>query len=163
MRLLIFLLLLSTQASAQYTRKLTHYVVFENGKQDFYYYEPDDTTGISNGIDTIPYINGREIRIGERERIISTSTYTVQPIDFNRQTLHLTNTSARTITLPDPTTVMIDYPVRLKDKAGTAGSNNITVNCPVGVTIDGSSSYVLNLNYQEISIKKVNDTQYTIK
>jgi hypothetical protein len=163
MRILLFILLISKSASAQYTRTLTHYVIFDNGKQDFYYYDATDTTGISNMIDTIPYLAGREIRIGQREKLITTTTYTVVQTDFNRQTLHMSNTAARTVTLPDPATIFIDYPVTIKDKAGNCATNNITINAPVGATIDGASSFILNLNYGEISIKKLNDTQYTVK
>jgi hypothetical protein len=40
----------------------------------------------------------------------------------------------------------------IKDEAGSAGSNNITITPPLGETIDGASSKVINSNYGMLTL-----------
>jgi hypothetical protein len=56
-------------------------------------------------------------------------------------------TSARTINLPNSTGTGVTYV--LKDRTGNSATNNITVTTPGGtVTIDGATSYTMNVNYE---------------
>lgn len=58
---------------------------------------------------------------------------------------------ARTVQLPNaPATGRVFV---IKDHAGTAGSNNITITTVGGVVIiDGSATFVMNTNYQSIQV-----------
>lgn len=58
---------------------------------------------------------------------------------------------ARTIQLPNaPGTGRVFY---VKDRSGTAGTNNITVTTVGGaVTIDGATSFVMNTNFESINV-----------
>lgn len=60
--------------------------------------------------------------------------------------IRVDTTSSRTINLPNAPSTNRAYVI--KDTTGSAGTNNITVTTPGGVvTIDGSTSYVMNVNY----------------
>lgn len=74
---------------------------------------------------------------------ISTTTYTVVTDDFQK-TINLTNTAARTVTLPDINSVNTNEPVIIKDAANTAGTNYITVQS--SDLIEGNSNYIINFN-----------------
>ncbi len=89
---------------------------------------------------------------------VSTSPYVVLSTD---QFLGVDSTGgARTIQLPNaPTTGQVFYVIVV---AGTADTNNITVTTVGGVvTIDGSTSYVMNTEYSAISLV-FNGTSYLI-
>lgn len=81
--------------------------------------------------------------------------YTTVPQDA---VILVDSSSARTITpLASPTTGQMH---RIKDNAGTAGTNNITIT-PSGKNIDGAASYVINTNYGSVDIC-YNGTQWII-
>ena len=70
--------------------------------------------------------------------------YTVLQTD---QYLAIDTTSSRTVNLPNAATQGSKVFI-IKDKTGTAGTNNITVTTPGGVTtIDGATSFVINVNF----------------
>lgn len=76
---------------------------------------------------------------------VSTTPYVVLASD---QYISVNTGVAITINMPNTTTT--GRIVRVKDRTGTASSNNITVTTPGGtVTFDGSTSYVININYGE--------------
>lgn len=77
----------------------------------------------------------------------SGTTYTVLATDAGK-VIHLSNTAARTITLPLASGVPAGYTITLKDAAGTASTANITVNRSGSDTIDGGTSSVMSSNYQ---------------
>lgn len=56
---------------------------------------------------------------------------------------------ARNITLPVPTNGRL---LTIKDIAGTSATNNITVLPNAAETIDGASSYVINVNYASVQL-----------
>lgn len=61
-------------------------------------------------------------------------------------------TSTIPITIELPNTQATGYVYYVKDKTGNAATNNITVTTVGGaVLIDGSTSYILNSNYEETS------------
>lgn len=63
------------------------------------------------------------------------------------QYLAIDTTSARTVNLPNAPTQGSKVFI-IKDKTGTAGTNNITVTTPGGTTtFDGATSFVINVNF----------------
>lgn len=78
---------------------------------------------------------------------VSVSTYTVLTSNFGsliRSTYSTTGT--QTVTLP--TALNDGFYCYLVDSAGSAGTNNITINCNVADTFSrGGTSYVLNTNF----------------
>jgi hypothetical protein len=56
-------------------------------------------------------------------------------------------TAGRAVTLPAASSVATGQKVVVKDEAGTAGANNLTVSVSGGGTIDGAASKVINSNY----------------
>jgi hypothetical protein len=68
-----------------------------------------------------------------------------------------TTTGAVTINLFDPALISpsseVDgYMVTIKDEAGNASSNNITINGAAGYTIDGSTSITISINYASVTL-----------
>ena len=74
-----------------------------------------------------------------------TTSYTVLQSDLAKMLLCNTTSNSYTITLP----AAADGPlyVFVKDQAGNAQSNNITVDTTGGETIDGQSSQIIDYNY----------------
>lgn len=64
-----------------------------------------------------------------------------------RKIIGLSNVAARTITLPAANSLPAGTTIWFKDEAGTAGSANITINRAGSDTIDGATSYTINVNY----------------
>ena len=62
----------------------------------------------------------------------------------------LTNTTARTMTLPENATLGTQYII--KDVAGGAGTYNITIARTGSDTIDGQTSQVINSNYASVTL-----------
>ena len=62
----------------------------------------------------------------------------------------LTNTTARTMTLPENATLGTQYII--KDVAGGAGTYNITIARTGSDTIDGQTSQVINTNYASVTL-----------
>lgn len=80
-------------------------------------------------------------------RLCTTSVATVSSnVTLTNKVLTFVDTAAaRTLTLPAPATSLY---IVLKDKTGSAATNNVTVNPAGAQTIDGSSSFLLDANYQ---------------
>ena len=76
---------------------------------------------------------------------ITTTTYTVGTSD-EIVLVNQTADSAVTITLPAGASHTVGL-VTIKDKKGTAGTRNITINAAGGETVDGLASQVININY----------------
>jgi hypothetical protein len=64
----------------------------------------------------------------------------------------LVDSTGGPITVTLPATPLNRTRFEIKDKFGTAGTNNITVNCAGIETIDGASDYILNSPYESISL-----------
>ena len=65
--------------------------------------------------------------------------------------IEVVNTTGAAVTqyLPVPAGLQV---MVVKDGGGNAGTYNITVADSLGKLIDGSASYVLNMNYQSITL-----------
>ncbi|GAF86680.1 unnamed protein product, partial [marine sediment metagenome] len=62
-----------------------------------------------------------------------------------------------TITLPAVATAAVGKVYHIKDADGNAGSSNITIEGNASENIDGSLNFVLNVNYQAVSIVNLGD------
>lgn len=79
---------------------------------------------------------------------IGATTYSVVDTDFNGSIiLGFTNAGSRTINLFDPTLATAGRIVWLKDEAGTASINPITIVPFAGELIDGGPFYLMKSNY----------------
>lgn len=92
------------------------------------------------GIANAEHRQGRVIR-----REINDADYTVV---FNDYLIAYTAlTAARTVNLPAASTLKDGNSFEVKDEAGTAGANNITIDPNGSETIDGAATAVVNSNY----------------
>lgn len=83
---------------------------------------------------------------------VATTTYTLL-VENVSKIHHFTNTGARTITLPSAALTAAGLPFWLKDAAGNAATNNITINRAGADTIEnGSTSAILNRNGQVLGL-----------
>jgi hypothetical protein len=73
-----------------------------------------------------------------------TLNYTVLPTD--RKVCYTALAAARAVTLPVASS-MTGKVITVKDEAGAAATNNITVSVASSGTIDGASTSVINTNY----------------
>lgn len=71
-------------------------------------------------------------------------------------------TAARTVTLPDVTAFPVGITKTVKDEAGTAGTNNITLATTSSQTIDGASTKVLSSNYGTLKVYSSGTAWFTI-
>lgn len=86
------------------------------------------------------------VRQGTDIQVPTAYPYTAQESDY----MILVDTSvARVVNLPSMTRGFV---VAIKDRIGSAGANNITVTPNGAEKIDGAATYVMNVNYQAISI-----------
>ncbi len=93
-------------------------------------------------------------------RTVANVNVTVNPNDF--LIAYTTLTAGRAVTLPNPTTVGSSILPRVyvvKDEAGTAGANNITISVSGGANIDGAATKVINTNYGSVRLYS-NGTAY---
>lgn len=72
--------------------------------------------------------------------------------DASSETIHVSGSGARTITLPDPTNARAGRTVRIVDVAGSAGAGNITIDPSGSGTIasaggSAASTLVLSSNF----------------
>lgn len=79
------------------------------------------------------------------------SNSTSLTLGMNSYIYNLTSSSARAVTLPAVNTIPIDLIWVIKDGSGNALISPITIT-PTGCLIDGSATYVVNLNYGSVSI-----------
>jgi hypothetical protein len=83
--------------------------------------------------------------------------YTVLSTDYY---IAVDSSVARTINLPNAPTSHKSYVI--KDRVGSAGTNNITVTTPGGaVTIDGATTFTINSNFGSINVI-FNGTSYEV-
>ena len=82
--------------------------------------------------------------------IVTSATHTVDNSDAYIL-VNYTQTGTVTITIPS-TEVENGRLITIKDVGGNAGTNNITINTGGAETIDGNSSFVLNNNYQSVTL-----------
>lgn len=75
--------------------------------------------------------------------------------DASSETVHVSGSGARTITLPDPTNARAGRTVRIVDVAGSAGAGNITIDPSGSGTINGSATLVLSSNYDAATLEWV--------
>lgn len=78
---------------------------------------------------------------------VQDAAYTAAAFTTDQLLAYTTLTAARTVTLPDGTTLPPGTTRMIKDEAGTAGTNNITVATTSGQLIDGAATRVINTNY----------------
>lgn len=71
----------------------------------------------------------------------------------NTGVIEVNNTSGAPVTTYLPGAPSTGDMVVVKDFGGNAGTYSITVQSPIsGITIDGSATYMMNLNYQSITL-----------
>lgn len=81
----------------------------------------------------------------------SPGAYPYSVLDASDWIVLVDTSSARTINLPNSSTNGRVYVI--KDAVGSAGTNNISVTTPGGVvTIDGSTTYTMNVNYGSLMV-----------
>jgi hypothetical protein len=104
------------------------------------------TLGPQSSSTAIHQINGGEQLT---TNTIAASTYTVDSVttDYIIYTNSTSNTI--TITLPTPTNGRL---LIIQDKAGTNGTNNVTINPHASEKINGASSFVMSQNYGSMRI-----------
>lgn len=86
--------------------------------------------------------------------IVADANYQVQPTDH--LVAYTSLSTGRSATLP-ATGITVGQPFIVKDEAGSAGANNITV---VG-TIDGATNKVINSNYGNLRVYWSGSTWFT--
>ncbi|MGH6656629.1 MAG: hypothetical protein ACRDVE_15675 [Actinocrinis sp.] len=91
-----------------------------------------------------------------RGRTPVTANYTVLPSD--RKVCYTALAAARTVTLPAASS-MANKHITVKDEAGAAATNNITVSVASAGTIDGAASKVINANFGVLNVYS-NGTQW---
>jgi hypothetical protein len=83
--------------------------------------------------------------------------------NVNDYYIGITDTSsARTITLPNPSLITEGKTFYVKDESGGAGTNSITIQASGGATIDGDPNTVINSNYGSANIIKRGSVYYVI-
>ena len=85
-------------------------------------------------------------------RITQTANYNVSATDDYIGCDSATPAASFTLTLPDASTAYSGKRLIIKDEGGLCTSYNIIVNAAGGQTIDGSSSYTLNSNYESVTL-----------
>ncbi|MGF7229539.1 MAG: beta strand repeat-containing protein [Candidatus Saccharibacteria bacterium] len=105
-----------------------------------------DTTNTRLAVGGVTPLSTLDVRgsITYNRTTVSDVAYTVLATDYI--IAYTTLTAARTVTLPTAIGVVGRLYI-IKDEAGTAGTNNITLATTASQTIDGSASKVINNNY----------------
>lgn len=96
----------------------------------------------------------RQLNIVIRGGITLRPQVTAVSVDFdvNADILYVDTTSgAVTVSLPTAAD-MQDKEIHIKDAIGNAAANNITVDAEGSETIDGNSTYVLNVNWENVML-----------
>ena len=101
-------------------------------------------TGTGLGTGVVMTLSSGGVVFGKKRSVVD-ANYTLSGTDFNVSYTSLT--AARTVTLPAASAVPSQYFI-IKDEAGTAGTNNITISG----TVDGSASNKISSNYGSIQI-----------
>jgi hypothetical protein len=104
------------------------------------------TLGPQSSSTAVHQINGG---LSGTTNTITSATYILDSVTTDYIVYTNSTSTAITLTLPAPTNGRI---LVIEDKAGTAGTNNITVNPHSSETINGKSSFVISQNYGSIRI-----------
>lgn len=103
--------------------------------------------GSGTNVHTFPGYSGT---VDEHKRTtVADLAYTVLTTD--RLIAYTSLTAARTVTLPAAST-MSSRLITIKDEAGTAGTNNITVDANGAETIDGQLTKLIHTNYGTLTL-----------
>lgn len=87
-------------------------------------------------------------------------TTTPVTLDNSAQYILVDTTAARTLNLPSASGAKYIY--YIKDKTGSAGTNNITINKAGSDTIDGATSKVLDTNYDTIVLVSDGTSKWSV-
>src|SRR5690554_3709889 len=91
---------------------------------------------------------------------VAGATYTVLMTD---DIIHSTYSATGAVTITIPTALMAEKKTfTIKDAAGKAGTNNITIATQGAETIDGSATYVINSDYDSITLYSDGNNWYII-
>lgn len=89
---------------------------------------------------------------------VAGATYTVLRTD---DIIHSTYSATGAVTITIPTALMAEKKtITIKDAGGNAGTNNITIDSTDN--IDGAGTYVINGNYDSVTIYSDGTSWYTI-
>lgn len=144
-------------------------VLMDDGRVGLYRYDSSST--VTDGYDTLPYPNGRLVRMNISElgiedlqtkfKEVSASTYTVLVSDFN-SVLESSANQNRTFSLPDASLITRSYPLVIKDTSGNASQRPITIDCVENSNkIDKKASIVIDEDYGLVTIYRRNNTSYS--
>ncbi len=106
-----------------------------------------DSSGNVTAGSAAPILSGGSLTL--QTKTVTASSYTIDTSEPDYFIL-CNRSGAIILTLPTPTA---GRSLVIKDISGAAHINNITINPHVAETIDGSSSFVLNLDYGSIGIQ----------
>lgn len=108
--------------------------------------------GISNFGTDANATHGVDIQtsLGFKRTTVADIAYTVLVTDLI--VAYTTLTAARTVTLPAAATAGARKVYIIKDEAGTAATNNITIDGNASEVIDGSTTKIINTNYGSVTI-----------
>jgi len=91
---------------------------------------------------------------------VAGATYTVLRTD---DIIHSTYSATGAVTITIPTALMAEKKTfTIKDAGGNAGTNNITIITQGVETIDGSATYVINSDYDSITLYSDGNNWYII-
>ena len=82
---------------------------------------------------------------------VNAALYDLLATDYILNITYTATGAVTSLTLPTAQTVEGRI-ITIKDAGGLAGTNNITVDCEAAQNIDGSSTFILNTNYESISL-----------
>lgn len=94
-----------------------------------------------------------------QRRTVADTVYTVT--DLDSLVAYTSLTAGRAVTLPTAVG-KLGQVVIIKDEAGTAGANNLTIGTTGGQTIDGAATKVINTNYGSVKLYSNNANWFTI-
>jgi len=82
---------------------------------------------------------------------VNTATYNLLVTDYMLHVTYTTTAAVTSLTLPSAQ-VVVGRTIKIKDAAGSAATNNITIDTDGAETIDGASTKIINVNYESVEI-----------
>ena len=129
---------------------LTASTTYDSAQSYVFIVDESDTTQAATGsnfkVSIDQFLSDAQNSVFSRTAV--TTSYSVLSSD---NLLGVNAAAALTITLPDPSTVTAGKRYIIKDEAGNAATNNITVDTAAGL-IDGQSSVEIIVDYTSITI-----------